>query len=95
MKEAKAKAQARAWNLALQLTRTAVLIFWLAGCVVDPAVAFLRSAGRQRHWPTKTEEELAELVETQEENHVAVSAILEAQPEMDELQKDENDHFLE
>ena len=60
---AKAKAQARVWDLGVALARVAVLIYWLADGVPDPAVVYLRQRGRQHHWPEKSDEELEDLLE--------------------------------
>ena len=45
------------------MARVALLIYWLADGVVDPAVFYLRQRGRQHHWPEKDDAELADLVE--------------------------------
>lgn len=58
-----ARAAARAWQLSESMRRTALIAYALADYRVEPAVRFLIASGRQRHWPDKTEEELATLVE--------------------------------
>ena len=53
----------KAWKLPPAVAHTALIIYVEAGYVVEPATTFLANSGRQRHWPTKSEEELAEMVE--------------------------------
>ena len=55
--------QARFWQLSGQLLHTVLIVYFLAGCSADPAVTYLRSCGRQRHWPNKSDDELKNMVE--------------------------------
>ena len=67
----RAKAQERdcrkradaAWKLSGFLLHASLIIYALAGYVAEPAVCFLKSSGRQRHWPDKSKEELELMVE--------------------------------
>jgi len=49
--------------LSEQLRNTVVLAYAQAGFEVEPAVRYLRMAGRVRHWPEKDDADLAVLVE--------------------------------
>ena len=53
----------RAWRLSGSPLHTALIIYSLAGYVVEPAVKFLIASGRKRHWPEKSEMELQTVVE--------------------------------
>ena len=59
----KAAVSARQWQLSDQLRNSVVIAYDLARYCSEPAVQLLRAAGRQRHWPDKSDVELAELVE--------------------------------
>ena len=45
------------------LLHASLIIYALAGYVAEPAVCFLKSSGRQRHWPDESEQELEVIVE--------------------------------
>lgn len=60
---AAAKAAARAWVLTPHMAKSSLLMYALADCSPAPAVKYLASCGRQRHWPGKAEDELRQLVE--------------------------------
>ena len=59
----KRRSQSKVWQLGATVLHTVLVIYALAGYVTEPAVKFLQQGGRQRRWPSKTEEELAEMVE--------------------------------
>ena len=58
-----AQARAREWDLSGQLRNTAIIAYVQAGYDAEPAVRFLKMAGRVRHWPDSVDEDLAVLVE--------------------------------
>ena len=62
VKDTKKRAEAF-WKLSGFLLHASLIIYALAGYVAEPAVNFLRSSGRQRHWPDKSDEELEVMVE--------------------------------
>ena len=48
---------ARQWVLTGFLRTVVLVVMVRTGGVVDPAVAFMRRRGKQRHWPERTDEE--------------------------------------
>ena len=56
--------RARQWVLSEQMKDIVLTVYALADCATEPAAAYLRTCALQRHWPTKTTEELEILVET-------------------------------
>ena len=54
---------ARAWQLPPLVANTTLIISAITDCASEPCVRFLRDAGRVRHWPDKTDEELASFAE--------------------------------
>lgn len=61
--KAAAVVTARQWALSDTLRNAAVIIYVLAGYEVEPALRFLAMAGRVRHWPSRSAEDLGRLVE--------------------------------
>jgi hypothetical protein len=60
---AAARAEERDWRLSGCLRNTVVIIYEMAGYKTDPAVRFLQSIGRQRHWSTQPDAALHWLAE--------------------------------
>ena len=52
----------RAWKLSDHVRHVLLIIYTLTAFASRPAVVYLRNCGRSRHWQSKTDEELAELV---------------------------------
>ena len=70
----RAVAQARAWVLDEGVRRRALLIYVAADCCTDPAVVYLTSIGRERHWfdlADKSEDDLARLVDELFFSHIS------------------------
>jgi hypothetical protein len=63
---------ARAWDVAGAMARVAVVIYTLARFVVEPAVLYLRQCGRRRHWPERSDPELAALLSWERRGHPLV-----------------------
>ena len=57
------KNAARAWVLVPELLRVVLTIYWLAAGVLDSAALYLRQQCRQHHWPEKSDEEIALVVD--------------------------------
>ena len=57
------KSSERAWQLSNQVTSVALIIYILTNFAVRPAAVYLKNCGRSRHWVTKSDGELDELVE--------------------------------
>ena len=57
------KSQRTAWKMSTNLLHTVLIIYALAGYTAEPAVKYLVNSGRKRHWPEKSEEEVAAMVE--------------------------------
>lgn len=53
---------ARAWVLPEYLRRVVLIVHLLAHGVSEPAMVFLQQAGRQRHWPHRSDDELESLI---------------------------------
>ena len=52
-----------AWSVVGFLLHAALNTYSLAGYVFEPSVVFLKNSGRQWHWPEKSDEELALMIE--------------------------------
>ena len=59
----KAKSEAKAWQLSDFLRHSALIVYALADYSALPAAKFLSSAGRKRHWPERSEEDMIIMVE--------------------------------
>lgn len=59
----KAKSEARAWQLSDCLRHSVLIVYALADYSALPAARFLSAAGRKRHWPEKSVEEMGTMVE--------------------------------
>lgn len=57
------RAAARAWVLSGRILNTTLTIYLQAQYEVQPAIKYLTGVARQRHWPSKPEEEVGALVE--------------------------------
>ena len=57
------KGQSRAWQLSTLFLHTVLIIYAVAGYVAEPAVKFMSLGGEKRHWPSKSDEELEEMLE--------------------------------
>ena len=57
------RSSARAWVLVGEVKQTALIIYSLAQFDNEPVIKYLGNVGRQRHWPAKTEAELARLID--------------------------------
>ena len=60
---AAARAAAREWVLPVAARRSILVMFDQAQGDVEPAVTYLHIVARERHWPTKSDEELRGVVE--------------------------------
>ena len=60
--KSRAASAERVWKLVGAVLKTVLIIHKLAGGAVDPSVVFLTRKGRERGWPDRTDEELANLV---------------------------------
>jgi hypothetical protein len=54
---------AKAWRLTEGLRRPVLILYLLADYTADAAVRYLSTGGKRRHWPPKSDEELAAVVE--------------------------------
>ena len=59
---AAAKCKARQWALSELMRNTALAIYGLTDNALEPAAMYLRQCALECHWPTKTDEELEEIV---------------------------------
>ena len=57
------KSQRTAWKMCTTLLHTVFIIYALAGYTAEPAVKNLVNSDRKRHWPEKSDEEVAAMVE--------------------------------
>jgi hypothetical protein len=57
------RAEVKAWRLSDALRRSVLIVYVLADYNIEVAARFLAAGGRKRHWPERSEEELAAVVE--------------------------------
>ena len=53
----------RIWRLKEPIRRAALAMYSLAGYNVEPAMRYLHACQRQHHWPAKSDDEVARIVE--------------------------------